>query len=64
MNRDSMQKLRLDRRLIQRRSWISEKEREAALESLPDVSEKLMTLGEAEDQGKAGAETGEVESAG
>ena len=52
MDRDSMPKLRLDRRLIQRRGWISPQELEAELESLPDVSHKLTTLGKAEDDAK------------
>jgi hypothetical protein len=50
MNRDSIQKMRLDRRLIRRVGWISEQELEQELAGLPDVSEKMTTLGEAEDQ--------------
>ena len=49
MNRESIQKLRLDRRLIRRSGWISEKELETALAALPDVSDKKITLGEAEE---------------
>ena len=41
MNRDAMQKLRLDRRLIRRRGWVSKAELEKELESLPDVSDKI-----------------------
>lgn len=51
MNRQSLEKLRLDRRLINRRGWMSTAERARALEELPDVSQKATTLG---------AETGEV----
>lgn len=49
MNRDSIQKLRLDRRLIRRSGWISGQELERELAALPDVSAKMITLGEAED---------------
>lgn len=49
MNHESIQKLRLDRRLIRRSGWISPKELEAAIEALPDVSEKMTTIGEAEE---------------
>jgi len=55
MNRQSMQKLRLDRRLLERSHWISSAEREAELESLPDASHKAMTLGEAEEEAKGAA---------
>lgn len=54
MNRESLDKLRLDRRLLTRRGWMSSKERARALEALPDVSGKATTLG---------AESGESETA-
>ena len=41
MNRDTLQQLRLDRRLIKRRGWISGAELEKAIEALPDVSAKI-----------------------
>jgi hypothetical protein len=41
MNRDAMEKLRLDRRLTNRRGWISKAELERSLEALPDVSDKI-----------------------
>ena len=41
MNRDALQQLRLDRRLIKRRGWISREELEKAVEALPDVSHKV-----------------------
>ena len=50
MNRDSVAKLRLDRRLLQRRGWISAQEREQALANLPDVASKSTTLGRAADE--------------
>jgi hypothetical protein len=48
MNRDEMEKLRLDRRLIDRRGWISRVELEKELEALPDVSQKIAPLEDAD----------------
>ena len=45
MNRQSLEKLRLDRRLMSRRGWMSRSEKERALQDLPDVSHKATTLG-------------------
>jgi hypothetical protein len=47
MNRQAMQKLRLDRRLTARKNWMSRDELDRELEALPDVSHKGTTLGEA-----------------
>ena len=55
MNRESLEKLRLDRRLIHRRGWMNEAERRRALEALPDVASKATTLG---------AESGEDDGSG
>ncbi len=52
MNRASLEKLRLDRRLMGRRGWMTAAERARALADLPDVSNKATTLG---------AESGEEE---
>ncbi len=41
MDRESMKRLRLDRRLIRRSGWISEQDLERELAGLPDVSEKI-----------------------
>ncbi len=41
MDRDSMKRLRLDRRLIRRRGWISQRDLERELSALPDVSDKI-----------------------
>jgi hypothetical protein len=41
MNREATENLRLDRRLLNRRGWISKAERENELAALPDVSEKI-----------------------
>jgi hypothetical protein len=58
MNRQSLEKLRLDRRLISRRGWMSNAERARALEDLPDVSHKATTLGaESRDERPAPAES-------
>ncbi len=41
IDRETISKLRLDRRLIQRRDWISPDDLERELEALPDVSHKI-----------------------
>lgn len=43
MNQKSLERLRLDRRLVGRRGWIAPEELERALEALPDVSHKAQT---------------------
>jgi hypothetical protein len=48
MNRETIAKLRIDRRLILRRGWISPEDLERELESLPDVSGKSAPREEAE----------------
>jgi hypothetical protein len=55
MNRDSMERLKLDRRLIGRRSWISAEDLARELETLPDVSHKIARSEAAEPAGSAGA---------
>lgn len=40
---ESVRHLRLDRRLLRRRDWLSSKELEEELGSLPDVSEKAQS---------------------
>lgn len=37
---DALRKLRLDRRLLERRGWISKDELERALAELPDAADK------------------------
>lgn len=54
MDRESLDRLRFDRRLQNRRGWLAPGELESHVESLPDVSEKLTTLA---DQEAAGAST-------
>ena len=45
MERESMRRLRLDRRLIRRRGWLSEEDLERELAALPDVSHKIAPVG-------------------
>lgn len=45
MDRESTQRLRLDRRLIRRRGWVSEEELQRELAALPDVSHKIAPVG-------------------
>jgi hypothetical protein len=60
MNRESLEKLRLDRRLLRRRGWMSSGELARALEQLPDVGSKATTLGvEADARGEGEAKEGE-----
>lgn len=56
MDRNSLKQLRLDQRLTDRRAWISEKELAVELEKLPDVSDKMTTLGDAADRTDAPTE--------
>ena len=48
MDRDSMERLKLDRRLTGRRNWISPEELARALEALPDASHKIARTDAAE----------------
>ena len=41
MDRRSLAKLKLDRRLTRRTGWVSKEELERELEALPDVSDKI-----------------------
>lgn len=41
MNRKATEDLRLDRRLLKRRGWISKADREKEFAALPDVSDKI-----------------------
>ncbi len=45
MDQKSMRRLRLDRRLIRRRGWLSEEDLERELTALPDVSHKIAPVG-------------------
>lgn len=50
MDRRSTEKLRLDRRLIRRRDWISKEDLERALAELPDVSHKAAPVEDRKDE--------------
>jgi hypothetical protein len=52
MDRESMERLRFDRRLMRRREWVDEAELEAHVEALPDVAGKIAS----DDEASAGAE--------
>jgi hypothetical protein len=41
MDDESLKKLRLDKRLIGRRGWISDDQLQSALDELPDASDKI-----------------------
>ena len=51
MNRDSLEQLQLDRRLIKRRGWIPAEELEKKLEALPDATDKIAPPEEESDSG-------------
>ncbi len=55
MDKESVERLRFDRRLKRRSGWISASDEEAYLASLPDVSDKMTTI--AEEEEKAAEET-------
>ena len=62
MNRDSLARMRLDRRLLLRRGWIGAAELERALANLPDVTGKATTLGAAEEGSGAQPDRGPEET--
>ena len=56
MDRDSMKRLKLDRRLIGRRGWISRQDLERELSALPDASDKIQPA-ESQDTEAGGSTT-------
>jgi hypothetical protein len=54
MNREATENLRLDRRLLNRRGWISKAEREKEFAALPDVSQKIAPPDEESSAGESG----------
>jgi hypothetical protein len=56
MDRESKERLRLDRRLVRRRGYISPEELERELSQLPDVAHKAVPL-----EPEEGSESGEPE---
>jgi len=55
MDRDSVERLRFDRRLQRRIGWVEPAQVDAYLESLPDVSSKMTTCAEEEGAGASEA---------
>lgn len=51
MDRESIKKLKVDRRLIDRRGWISKADLDKELESLPDTSDKIAPPDEESNEG-------------
>jgi hypothetical protein len=64
MNRESLEKLRFDRRLLNRRGWMGNAERKRTLEALPDVSSKATTLGAESDEGESAPASDETPASG
>ena len=62
MNREAISKLRLDRRLLRRRGWMSDAELQRELSALPDVGAKATTLGQSADERESAASRGAEES--
>ena len=59
MDRKSLDKLRLDRRLTGRRGWLAKDELGRELEALPDAAESATTLGEANDSNESSPPRGD-----
>lgn len=55
MDQENVKRLRLDRRLIGRRGWISAEELEREITELPDVSDKAAVVEPAEPSGDDGS---------
>ena len=55
MDRESVERLRFDRRLQLRRGWVEESDLTAEIEALPDVSSKMTTSAELEAEEAAAA---------
>ncbi|MEZ4280210.1 MAG: hypothetical protein R3F21_11420 [Myxococcota bacterium] len=58
MDRESLDRLRFDRRLQNRRGWLAPGELESHVEALPDVSDKLTTLADQEAAGASASTAG------
>ena len=60
MDRESLDRLRFDRRLQNRRGWLAPGELDRHVQALPDVTEKLTTLA-AQEEGGAAVERGSAD---
>ncbi len=56
MDRENLERLRLDVRLIGRRGWILQKDLERDLAELPDVADKIAVLDSVEPSGDGGTD--------
>jgi hypothetical protein len=63
MNRKATEDLRLDRRLLKRRGWISKADREKEFAALPDVSEKIAPPESDDESDAAAAKSSEAPAA-
>ncbi len=63
MDRESLDRLRFDRRLQNRRGWLGPGELERHAQALPDVTDKLTTLAAQEEGSAATAESGSADPA-
>ena len=62
MDRESLERLRFDRRLQNRRGWLAPGELERHVEALPDIKDKLTTLADQEAGTAAASEAGSLGS--
>lgn len=60
MTNDSIDKMRLDRRLATRHGWWKEGQLERELEAIPDSAAKATTLGAVEDAAKPASAESEL----
>ncbi len=56
MDRESVERLRFDRRLARRRDWVQDNDLDQYVESLPDLTDKMTTAAELEAEAEAQAE--------
>ena len=61
MDRESVERLRFDRRLQQRRGWVEESAYSSHIDELPDVAGKMTTAAELEAEEAAAAAAAPVE---
>lgn len=62
MDRESVERLRFDRRLARRRDWVDENDVEANIDALPDLTDKMTTVAELEAEEAATAEAAALEA--
>ena len=63
MDRESVERLRFDRRLKGRRDWVDQDAAQANLDALPDVSDNMTTAAELEAEEEAARAKAEAEAA-